>query len=244
MMDLMNAVRFSGNIASSALQSSRAAQGTAFQDLMARESQGQEAQAQTETQPADRELTSIGWSEAMAGKTGDIIVPKDEEDRALMNAWFADYLERNPGPSPEDYEPLPNLSDVLSGEEWKELADKYNPSCMTQKEYDSFLEDLVEMGALHTSDLEDLGHSEYAPKWVKITAAMLRPKIANGAELPPGGSVPTFTNGARYVNVLYWAQEEKNWLYYDEEQSNWVRDHKEQAFQQVYDVLQQMRFMG
>ena len=45
MMDLMNAVRFSGNIASSALQSSRAAQGTAFQDLMARESQGQEAQA-------------------------------------------------------------------------------------------------------------------------------------------------------------------------------------------------------
>ena len=128
MMDLMNAVRFSGNIASSALQSSRAAQGTAFQDLMARESQGQEAQAQTETQPADRELTSIGWSEALAGKTGDIIVPKDEEDRALMNAWFADYLERNPGPSPEDYEPLPNLSDVLSGEEWKELADKYNPS--------------------------------------------------------------------------------------------------------------------
>ena len=67
MMDLMNAVGFSGNIASSALQSSHAAQGTAFQDLMAREVQATAAQQETETQPADRELTSLGWEEELAG---------------------------------------------------------------------------------------------------------------------------------------------------------------------------------
>lgn len=235
MMDLIYSARFGGKSTTFAPQASRAAPSAAFADLMVEETQT------TGSEPEPRELTTISWSEALAGKQGDIIIAKDAEDRALRDAWFADYMERHPAPSLEDYEPLPNLSDVLTDDDWKELASKYDPSCMTQQEYDCFLDDLVEMGALHTSDLADLGHSEYAPKWVLITAATLRPQMANESELPPGGSVPTFVDGRKYVNILYWAQEEKSWQYYDEDQNGWARDHKALAFGQIYQVLRQMQ---
>lgn len=45
-----------------------------------------------------------------------------------------------------------------SREDLAELAAKYNPRRMTQAEYDSFLEDLVDKGILSKSDLGHLGY--------------------------------------------------------------------------------------
>lgn len=198
-------------------------------------------QQRTQTQTQQRALTTIGWEDALAGKEGDIIVPQNEEDRQKMNEWFADYMERNPAP---EYAPLPNLMEEMTLEEWKTLADKYHPSSMTQKEYDQFLDDLCEMGALNPEDLADLGHSQHQPAFVKVTAETCRAYVANGAEIPYLGSVPTFDRGAQRVNLFLWAQEEKAWSYYDEEQGGWMKSHKAQAFQQIYDILEGMQRYG
>lgn len=143
------------------------------------------------------------------------MVTKTPEEQEAMKEWFADYLEKNPGPSAEDYEPFSNPMQVLKAEDWKELSSKYNPTNMTQAEYDAFLNDLCEMSVLHTSDLQDLGHSAYTGL-TKITAASLRPQLLNNDDLPPVGFVPTFQDGASHVNILYWTQGEKSWQYYDE----------------------------
>ncbi len=186
--------------------------------------------------PTD-DLSVVSWREAMAGKTGDIIVPADEEDREAMNAWFADYWERNPGPSPADGASLPDPNQVLTQDDWKTLASKYDPTHMSQMEYDRFLDDLCELGLISTDDLGQLGHSGYQFKLTKLTAADLEPKLLNSADLPVWGLVPTFRDGAKTVNVLWWARTEKSWKVFDSEQNQWCPSYKAQLFDRVYQVL-------
>ena len=185
-------------------------------------------------------LSVVSWRDVMAGKTGDIVVAADEEDREAMEAWFADYWERNPGPSPADGASLPDPDQVLTQDDWKALASRYNPVHMSQAEYDSFLDDLCEMGLISTDDLTALGHSGYQMKMVKLTAADLEPKLLNRADLPAWGFVPTFQDGAKTVNVLWWAQAEKSWMVFDQTQNQWCPSYKSQLFDRVYQVLSGM----
>lgn len=185
-------------------------------------------------------LSVVSWREVMAGKTGDFVVAADEEDREAMEAWFADYWERNPGPSPSDGASLPDPNQVLTQEDWKTLASRYNPIHMSQAEYDSFLDDLCEMGLISTDDLTQLGHSGYQMKMVKLTAADFEPKLLNNADLPVCGFVPTFRDGAKTVNVLWWAQAEKSWMVFDQTQNQWCPSYKAQLFDRVYQVLSGM----
>lgn len=192
-------------------------------------------------EPADQ-LKTVSWGELMDGTapTASIVVPKDAEDRAAMNAYFADYFARNPG----TYAEQPDLNEAMTAEEWKTLAEKYNPSSMTQKQYDAFLNDLRDMGAINAEDLQILGHSAYQGM-VKLTAEnAFTCTILNNADLPIGGFVPKFEHGASRVDLWAWAQEEKSWKVYDEEQNSWVPSHKAEAFGQIYDILQGMRAYG
>lgn len=98
----------------------------------------------TSAQESTAQLKTVSWSEVMDGTapTASIVVPKDAEDRAAMNAYFADYFARNPG----THEDQPDLNETMTSEEWQTLAEKYDPSSMTQKQYDALLDDLLDMG--------------------------------------------------------------------------------------------------
>lgn len=184
----------------------------------------------------------VSWREMLSGKQGDFVVADGPEDLAVMQEWAADYLERNPGLSFDDYEPLPDPASVLAVEDWKALAQKYSPASMTQEAYDRFLDELCQLGVLSASYLADLGHSSHIGM-TKITAETLRPTLANAAEQPPF-HVPTFQDGASRVNLFYWAQEEKAWKYFDEGKNQWLPTHKAAAFQQLYDIFQGMALFG
>lgn len=188
------------------------------------------------------QLKTVSWSEVVNGTapTASIVVPRDEEDRAAMNAYFADYFARNPG----THEEQPNLDETMTSGEWKALAEKYDPRSMTRAQYDAFLDDLREMGAINAEDLQILGHSAYQGM-VKLTAEnAFSCTTLNWEDLPAGGFVPKFEHGASRVDLWAWAQEEKSWKVYDEERNNWVPSHKAEAFEQIYDILQRMRAYG
>lgn len=188
------------------------------------------------------QLKTVSWSEVVNGTapTASIVVPRDEEDRAAMNAYFADYFARNPG----THEEQPDLDETMTSGEWKALAEKYDPRSMTRTQYDAFLDDLREMGAINAEDLQILGHSAYQGM-VKLTAEnAFSCTTPNWEDLPAGGFVPKFEHGASRVDLWAWAQEEKSWKVYDEERNNWVPSHKAEAFEQIYDILQRMRAYG
>ena len=196
----------------------------------------------TSAQESTAQLKTVSWSEVMDGTapTASFVVPKDAEDRAAMNAYFADYFARNPG----THEDQPDLNETMTSEEWQTLAEKYDPSSMTQKQYDAFLDDLLDMGAINAEDLQILGHSAYQGM-VKLTAEnAFTCTVLNNEDLTIGGFVPKFEHGASRVNLWAWAQEEKSWKVYDEEQNNWAPSHKAEAFGQIYDILQGMRVYG
>ena len=196
----------------------------------------------TSAQELADQLKTVSWGEVMDGTapTVSFVVPKDAEDRAAMNAYFADYFARNPG----THEDQPDLNATMTSDEWQTLAEKYDPSSMTQKQYDAFLDDLLDMGAINAEDLQILGHSAYQGM-VKLTAEnAFTCTVLNNEDLPVGGFVPKFEHGASRVDLWAWAQEEKSWKVYDEEQNNWVPSHKAEAFGQIYDILQGMRAYG
>ena len=196
----------------------------------------------TSAQGSTAQIKTVSWSEVMDGTapTASFVVPKDAEDRAAMNAYFADYFARNSG----THEDQPNLNETMTSEEWQTLAEEYDPSSMTQKQYDAFLDDLLDMGAINAEDLQILGHSAYQGM-VKLTAEnAFTCSVLNNEDLPVGGFVPKFEHGASRVNLWAWVQEEKSWKVYDEEQSSWVLSHKAEAFGQIYDILQGMRAYG
>lgn len=61
----------------------------------------------------------------------------------------------------DTYEPEPANRKKLTDQEIAELADKYDPHNMTQEQYDAFLDELVEKGALTRSDTSWLGRRGY-----------------------------------------------------------------------------------
>ena len=188
------------------------------------------------------QLKTVSWSEVVNGTapTASIVVPRDEEDRAAMNAYFADYFARNPG----THEEQPDLDETMTSGEWKALAEKYDPRSMTRAQYDAFLDDLREMGAINAEDLQILGHSAYQGMGKLTAETAFSCTTLNWEDLPAGGFVPKFEHGASRVDLWAWAQEEKSWKVYDEERNNWVPSHKAEAFEQIYDILQRMRAYG
>lgn len=58
----------------------------------------------------------------------------------------------------DTYKAEPVVRTKLSDQEIAKLASKYNPRNMTQSQYDAFLDDLIETGALSRFDTMRLGH--------------------------------------------------------------------------------------
>ena len=131
---------------------------------------------------------------------------------------------------------------TLSNDDVKDLSNKYNPSNMTQMEYDNFLDDLFEKEVINENDLNTLGHSEHHISMSLVNLDEIRNGgyLANNADLPSAGWQPGFAYGQKRVDVLAMAQYEKSFQYYDTKQNRWRQSIKAAAYNKIYDVLYAM----
>lgn len=104
----------------------------------------------------------------------------------------------------------------------KELAANYDPVNMTQEEYDSFLDDLIEKGVLEKEDLNyidyrgDLipnGQLVCVGKWDLLEDGPLQNYAGGGSLTWTGGSgsAPSISYRPSGPNVLAWAKEMSLW---------------------------------
>lgn len=154
--------------------------------------------------------------------------------------------------SSEDDQPMADLSDVLTDEEWESLSQKYDLSNITQQEYTALLGELYDTGLLSDEDLEMLSVCEdgrsSCTKIGGIHLSAVSPELMSGHCITsltnnaafPGGQPAGFSSGQEYCNVLAMFAWEKAFQYYDPERSEWLPTRKAQAFQRLDAILQEM----
>lgn len=111
-------------------------------------------------------LTYIPGSGYTGYLNGQVAGRWGEDSFEEMLEWkrqYAPVTEPDPSKAPGRYDPNDTFERrELTRQELKELAarlaGKYDPSRMTQEEYDSFLDDLVEEGILSRNQLGQLGY--------------------------------------------------------------------------------------
>lgn len=195
-------------------------------------------------------VSTVSWADVMAGTalSASFVVCSSPEDRAAMQAYFSHAFSNAPALSSED----DDLSAVLTDEEWENLNQKYDPSNMTQQEYDAFLTELHDMGLLSDEDLDLLsvcqdGHSS-CTNVGGIHLSAVSPELLGGHCITsltnnvdfPSGQPVGFVSGKSYSNVIAMSAWEKAFQYYDQERSEWLPSRKAQAFQRLNAILQEM----
>lgn len=108
----------------------------------------------------------------------------------------------------------------LTDEDIKELASKYAPTNMSQKEYDSFLDDLIEKGVL---EKEDLKYIEYRGDLVPNGEYVCVGKIDFFADNPFEGAIcaQTWTGASGSVPSISWRPENSDVLSWAKNMSLW-----------------------
>lgn len=79
-------------------------------------------------------------------------------DKVLQDTHSASKSSASQSRNHDIYEAETPNRTKLSDHEIADLASKYNPNSMTQDQYDAFLDDLIEKGALSRFDALRLGH--------------------------------------------------------------------------------------
>lgn len=108
-------------------------------------------------------IPGSGWNGYLDGKLAGHWGEDQFEEMVEWKRQYAPKTEPNPAKAPGTYDPNDTFERrELTKDEIKELAtrlaEKYDPSNMTQEEYDSFLDDLVEEGILSRNQLGQLGY--------------------------------------------------------------------------------------
>ena len=80
-------------------------------------------------------------------------------DKAMQGAYNASKNGAAQSRNFDTYAPETAIRTELSDQEIAELAGKYNPRDMTQDQYNTFLDDLIEKGSLSRIDAMRLGHN-------------------------------------------------------------------------------------
>lgn len=102
---------------------------------------------------------------------------------------------------------IPTVPCGLNGQEIQELAEKYDPECMTQEEYQSFVDDLVQKGVFTEWDKNFMGCEESVC-------------VGRGDEDWSSGATHTGPLGTKTLhdlsdangNVLQWARQTSTWV--------------------------------
>lgn len=109
----------------------------------------------------------------------------------------------------------------LTNEEIKELASDYDPTHMTQEEYDSFLDALIERGVLEKQDLRYIDYrGDLIPDgelicvgyWDLLDNGAFQDSMAGGLTWTgASGRAPNISYRPTNANVLAWAKEMSLW---------------------------------
>lgn len=108
-------------------------------------------------------IPGSGWNGYLDGKLAGHWGEDQFEEMVEWKRQYAPKAEPDPAKAPGTYDPNDTFERrELTKDELKELvtrlAEKYDPSNMTQEKYDSFLDDLVEEGILSRNQLGQLGY--------------------------------------------------------------------------------------
>lgn len=123
----------------------------------------------------------------------------------------------------EEGNKAPFIRGSLTKEDIKELAARYDPTNMTQEEYDSFLDDLIEKGVLEKNDLKYIdyrgdavpfGEFVCVGKWDLLEDGPLRGSTGGALTWTGacGSASPVLSYRPSDANVLAWAKEMSLWM--------------------------------
>ena len=169
-----------------------------------------------------------------------------------MQAYFSNVFSIAPALSSENKHPMPDLSAVLTDEEWESLSQKYDPSNMTQQEYTALLNELHDAGLLSDEELKllsvcedglssctNIGGIHLSPVSPELMDGHCITSLTNNSAFPNGQPVG-FSSGNAHCNVFDMSAWEKTFQYYDQDRSEWLPTCKAQAFQWLDTILQEM----
>lgn len=199
-------------------------------------------------------VPTVSWANVMAGTvpSASFVVCSSSEDRTAMQAYFSNVFSSAPALSSENNQPMPDLSTVLTDEEWESLNQKYDPSNMTQQEYTALLNELHDAGLLNDEKLEllsvcedrhssctNIGGIHLSPVPPELLSGHCIASLTNNTDFP-GGQPVGFSSSKAYCDVFAISAWEAAFRYYDQERSEWLPTRKAQAFQRLDAILQEM----
>lgn len=122
----------------------------------------------------------------------------------------------------------------LSDEDAQELAEQYNPTAMTRDQYDAFLDDLIEAGALSRLDAARLGYHG-------LRVLDMEPdengKVHNGwAYVVDDGSKPIETLEDAGSDLFRWLEA----MLDQQEQGIGASRRQKEALNVLYDIVKRM----
>ena len=189
-------------------------------------------------------ITNLGFSDLTLNrymKTAYAKV-KPQYTEALTNALnSASKAADNPATAS-----LSEEQNGLTSAQIGELATKYDPQNMTQKEYDRFLDDLCELGVIEEADKQVLGHSKYQSGATPITEEELHQikcsvmDVSDISTPNEAASISGRFDEGNGKNALLWTLYQSSWQVIDQSTGMWTQNDEARLFSNIHSILEQI----
>ena len=186
-------------------------------------------------------ITNLGFSDLTLNrymKTAYAKV-KPQYTEALTNALSsASKVADNPATAS-----LSEEQNGLTSAQIGELASKYDPQNMTQKEYDRFLDDLCELGVIEEADKQALGHSAYQSGATPITEEELHQikcSVMDASDISTPNEAASISGRFDEVNgknALLWTLYQSSWQVIDQSTGMWTQTDESLLFSKIHSIL-------
>lgn len=191
-------------------------------------------------------ITNLGFSDLTLNrymKTAYAKV-KPQYTEALTNALSsASKVADNPATAS-----LSEEQNGLTSAQIGELASKYDPQNMTQKEYDRFLDDLCELGVIEEADKQALGHSAYQSGATPITEEELHQikcSVMDASDISTPNEAASISGRFDEVNgknALLWTLYQSSWQVIDQSTGMWTQTDESLLFSKIHSILEKIDF--
>lgn len=189
-------------------------------------------------------ITNLGFSDLTLNrymKTAYAKV-KPQYTEALTNALSsASKVADNPATAS-----LSEEQNGLTSAQIGELASKYDPQNMTQKEYDRFLDDLCELGVIEEADKQALGHSAYQSGATPITEEELHQikcSVMDASDISTPNEAASISGRFDEVNgknALLWTLYQSSWQVIDQSTGMWTQTDESLLFSKIHSILEKI----
>ena len=189
-------------------------------------------------------ITNLGFSDLTLNrymKTAYAKV-KPQYTEALTNALSsASKVADNPATAS-----LSEEQNGLTSAQIGELASKYDPQNMTQKEYDRFLDDLCELGVIEEADKQALGHSAYQSGATPITEEELHQikcSVMDASDISTPNEAASISGRFDEVNgknALLWTLYQSSCQVIDQSTGMWTQTDESLLFSKIHSILEKI----